>query len=186
MQKIKVKIKRTGDPVKKVVKKVDSKKEEVIGVKPGEKDLPEVKVTGNRPDLNKVTIDSDEHKSKKWHLSKRKYGVEPTELPINTLKYTDVHSNYHETEDDYKKKPGAIGKVNVRYSDGTVKKLGEKYEPSKTYTTPVVEFKGGAGFPDQKTGGELKNKLGIVSEPESDKIGKSDWKEWHKSTYGQK
>lgn len=167
MQKIKVKIKRTGDPVKKVVKKVDSKKEEIMGVKPGEKDLPEVKVTGNRPDLNKVTISSDEYKSKKWNYALKKHGKSPVDLEKEgSVTTRDVNDNYHESEGAYKKMPGAVGKVNVRYSDGTVKKLGEKYTPS---------------YNPKKAGPE--------GEPEVDyeKLGgKNYYKEWYNSKYGEK
>ena len=76
-----------------------------------------------------------------------------------------------DTEEDYKKMPNAVGKMNVLYSDGAIKKLGEKYEPIKT-----------RWIGDSKTGYET-TKGGLVNEPESDTYGKSDWKEWHKSKY---
>lgn len=158
--------------------KKNAEPEKEMGVKPGEYNLPEVKVTGNRPDLNKVTIHSDEYKSKKWHELKRKYNFSEPEQFNNVLSVGAL-PNFHETEDDYKKKPEAIGKVNVIYSDGVKKKLGEKYEPVRTYmTTPSKRYD---NIPSAKP--EEKLKSGIVNEPESDKIGKSDWKEWHKSKY---
>ena len=113
MAKVKVKIKKAGDPVKKVTKKVEESKEP-MGVKAGETDLPEVKVTGNRPDLNKVRIHSDEYKSKMFHKMKRKFNFDDPDELSNVLQ-AGPQPNYHETEEDYKKKPGAIGKVNVVY-----------------------------------------------------------------------
>ena len=47
---------------------------EEMGAKPGEYNLPEVAVTGNRENLNKVTIDADEHKSKRWYQLVKKLG----------------------------------------------------------------------------------------------------------------
>ena len=104
---------------------------EEMGAKPGEYNLPEVAVTGNRPDLNKVTINSDEYKSKKWNYAMKQYGKSPVELSKgSTASYFAVKDNYEESEDDMKKNPNAVGKVNVRYSDGTIKKLGQKHTPA--------------------------------------------------------
>ena len=42
-------------------------------------------------------------------------------------------------------------------------------------------------YVEEYTGpGYESTKSGIVSEPESDVLGKSDWKEWHKSKYPSK
>lgn len=159
---------------------------EEMGAKPGEYTLPEVAVRGIRPDLNKVTIHSDEYKSKKWHELKRKYNFSEPE-DFNNVLSVGALPNFHETEEEYKKKPGAFGKVNVIYSDGVKRKLGDKYEPVRTYMTTPSNSTRGAGsgnVPDVKPEEKMKN--GIVNEPESDKIGKSDWREWHKSKYPSK
>jgi hypothetical protein len=178
MATIKVKIKRAGDPEKKKSskptdgKKVEPKKEVEMGVKPGEKDLPEVTVRGSRPDLNKETIYSDEYKSKKWHEISRKTGTRPDLSSSGGLDY-----DFERTEDIHKKRPGAIGKINVMYSDGTVKKLGESYTPSKYATVGgnIVE------------GPRLTTKAGLVSEPDDETytpdIHKWNWKKWHKDTH---
>ena len=168
---------------------------EEMGAKPGEYNLPEVAVTGNRENLNKVTIDADEHKSKRWYQLKRKYKLSEPEEFNNTLAVGAL-PNFRETEDDYKKKPGAIGKVNVRYSDGVVKKLGEKYDPPKTHLVRAkaqVYRKGKyvEGYPEPGEPGYIKGvsegyeaqNAGLSGQPESDDFGKSDWREWHKSKY---
>jgi len=69
------------------------------------------------------------------------------------------------TEEMHKKRPGALGKVNVIYSDGSIKKLGEKYD------SPTNSKAGGLK-------GEREDKVFGSRVP--------DWRTWHKDTYSKK
>ena len=144
-------------------KKLSSmKKDEVpgkeYGAKPGEITLKEVDVKGSRPDLNKEKIFSDEYKARLWHQTVKKTDENPKDVfARNRLNY-----DFDSTEEMHKKRPGALGKVNVTYSDGTVKKLGEKYEVPNNPAYPGVR-------------GQREDKVLLSRIP--------DWRQWHKDTY---
>lgn len=154
------------------------------GAKPGEITLEEVNVSGNRPDLNKKKIYSDEYKAKRWHEIVRKTGENPSETRGNGNPWYD----YETTEEMHKKEPGAIGKVNVMYSDGTIKKLGEPYQPSRLYATQTHRGTPMTASEDKlPLEGPIEKlvKPGIGGEAEDKVFGSrvSDWRQWHKDTY---
>ena len=131
----------------------------VVGVRKKPVDLPEVTVTGVRkkPVEEKVPthIYSDEFKSKYWERQRErgfKNNADDMSVAFGPI---DVNSN----ENKYKRKKELIGKLDVHYSDGAIKKLGEDYSPDPYRKSP--DLHGVKSKPDNVSGG---------------------WREWHKKT----
>lgn len=119
----------------------------VVGVRKKPVDLPEVTVEGvrkkvNLPDVavtsvmkkpveNIKNILSDEYKAKMWHHESENRGYNP-ERDENALgRIEKGASDYNYSESDYAKKAGPKDKIYVKYSDGSIHKLGENYKPKE-------------------------------------------------------
>jgi hypothetical protein len=155
MAKIKVKVKSQGDPEKKKTlpdvtvtgvrkKPIDLPAVTVTGVRKKPVDLPEVTVKGTRKmpakeeDFSKKKTLSDEYKAKLWHQDVIT-GKGSPEKSERAGRIDQGARDFNYSESYYAKKPGAKGKMMVEYSDGTVKRLGEKYTPAKKGALANVE-----------------------------------------------
>lgn len=119
----------------------------VVGVRKKPVDLPEVTVTGVRKkpteeDFSKRKTLSDEYKAKLWEQDVQVGRGSPEKNERNG-RIDMGASDYNNSESDYAKQKGAVGKMMVEYSDGSVKKLGEKYVPEKKGRYANVEPKSG-------------------------------------------
>lgn len=127
----------------------------VVGVRKKPVDLPAVTVTGVRKqkasDLPPVTVTSamkkpaeeklpytmsDEYKAILWHKDSERQGrgLDKDENELGRVDKGAADFNYSE---GYYKKKGKEGKMWVRYSDGTIHKLGEKYKPAEHRVKPT-------------------------------------------------
>jgi hypothetical protein len=119
-------------------------------------DLPAVSVTGNRKKIELPAASStsameamkkpaeeklpytmsDEYKAILWHKDSERQGkgLDVEENPIGRIEKGAPDYNYSE---GYYKKKGKEGKMWVRYSDGTIHKLGEKYTPPEHKVKPT-------------------------------------------------
>lgn len=155
MAKIKVKVKKQGDPEKKKTlpdvtvtgvrkKPVDLPAVTVTGVRKKATNLPDVTVTGTRKmpakeeDWSKKKTLSDEYKAKLWHQDVL-VGRGSPERAEKGGRIDQGAADYNYSEGYYSKQPGAKGKMMVQYSDGTIKRLGEKYTPAKKGPLANVE-----------------------------------------------
>ena len=126
-------------------KPVDLPEVTVTGVRKKPVDLPPVTVTGKRKmeeDFSKKRTLSDEYKAKLWEQDVQVGRGSPEKNERNG-RIDMGASDYNNSESDYAKQKGAVGKMMVEYSDGSVKKLGEKYVPEKKGRYANVEPKSG-------------------------------------------
>lgn len=132
----------------------------VVGIRKKPVDLPTVTVSGNRkkqtnlPDVSVTSVMkkpkeedtpytmSDEYKAILWQKEseRRGRGLDVEENTLGRIEKGAPDFNYSE---GYYKKKGKEGKMWVRYSDGTIHKLGEKYTPKENRVKPTS----GKAFP---------------------------------------
>jgi hypothetical protein len=112
----------------------------VTGTRKKPTNLPDVTVTGKRkgePEKEKMEYTmSDEYKAILWDTESRRYGRgrDADENKLGRIEGGAPDYNYSE---GYYKKKGKEGKMWVRYSDGTIHKLGEKYTPKENKIKPA-------------------------------------------------
>jgi hypothetical protein len=189
MAKIKVKVKKQGDPEKKKTlpdvtvtgvrkKPVDLPTVTVTGVRKKPTNLPDVTVTGTRKmpakeeDWSKKKTLSDEYKAKKWHYQSEQMDRNPERDESELGRIDQGANDFNYSEGYYAKKPGALGKMSVVYSDGTIHKLGEKYTPKEDKEGKIIPA--GKDFAAQYLG--IKPTAGKYL-----KGGGKSWLEWYQS-----